>query len=238
MLTITDAPMPPGLGVLDHIHVVTADDAPGAGRLTITCYGRAWTCYWGAMGNNSVAEFVMMKDRADYVVNCLTRGGRNVITSKAVQKREDEYLTRIVTAVQKAFTIQQPKATSVRIARLERVMHANALIKVISDHGRRFFWSESGQRLASIEMDARGKLWWIDDYRGSRVCMERFGRYEHNWRGFSHGGTLKQLAQAMRNYIKTGETISIGYIAASYWGYSDQAAADCKANAAALPIIH
>jgi len=120
---------------------------------------------------------------------------------------------------------------------LERLQHANDLIRVTSQHGRRFFWNERDQRVASMEMDDRGKVWWVDDYRGSRVCTEKMGGYEHRWQGFSHGGTLKQLVQQMRNYIKTGERIPAGYIGMDCWGYSPEACAELREAVKAMPIL-
>lgn len=48
-------PAQPGL---DPISVYLDDSAPGQGRVTVACYGDAWTAAWGAMGNRTVRQFV------------------------------------------------------------------------------------------------------------------------------------------------------------------------------------
>lgn len=42
---------------LDPVSVFLEDFGPGAGQITIYCYGKAWTSYWGAMGSMTIAEF-------------------------------------------------------------------------------------------------------------------------------------------------------------------------------------
>lgn len=227
---------------LDPIHVYAEDIGPGKGSLLVRCYDRAWYSYWGAMGRQkdgsttTVRQFVLSCDTG-YLTDNLVRGNRSRITSATQQAHDERYVERIAAAIKQAFTQLQPRVTKKRAERLERLQHANQLIKVISSHGRRFFWNELAQRVARMEMDARGKLWWLDDYRGKRICIEKMGGYEHSWRGFSHGGTLKELAQMMRNYVKTGRRISIGHIAASYWGYDGDAVDACRAEAMDIPII-
>ena len=48
----------PRAASLDPIIVYFEDSAPGKGRITIACYGDAWTGAWGAMGNRTVRQFV------------------------------------------------------------------------------------------------------------------------------------------------------------------------------------
>lgn len=45
----------------------------GQGKLTISCWGKSWSTYWGGMGQRSLAEFVVQAT-SDYVLNCLDRG--------------------------------------------------------------------------------------------------------------------------------------------------------------------
>lgn len=237
-LVITD----PG-SHLDPIHVYLEDIGPGRGSLIVRCFDRAWYAYWGAMGTQkdgtptTVRQFILSCDPY-YVTNCLVRGNNGRITSGTQRNYDETYVLKIATAVRKAIEYQQPRPTAQRMARIERLQHANALIKVISDHGRRFFWNDTDKRVASIAMDARGRLWWHDDYRGTRVSMEKIGGHEHRWRGFSHGGTLMGLAKQMREYIKTGERIYINYIAQDCWGYMPGAAFECRNAAKQIPIIY
>lgn len=52
LLTITEVPN------LDPIRVQTEDLEPGKGRITVSCWGKSWTSYWGGMGEkNKIADF-------------------------------------------------------------------------------------------------------------------------------------------------------------------------------------
>lgn len=124
------------------------------------------------------------------------------------------------------------------MSKAERLGHANALIQAISRHGRRFFYSATSGATGRLELDGRGRVWWIDEYRGARVYVAHSGR----WRGFSHGGTLRGLIQALHGYIQRGELLHPEYIAPamSYgdmWGYGTEAAAAVRAEAHQLPMF-
>jgi len=43
---------------LDPVRVMIENYEPGKGRITITCYGKAWTGAWFAMGGDSVQDFI------------------------------------------------------------------------------------------------------------------------------------------------------------------------------------
>ena len=62
-----------------------------------------------------------------------------------------------------------------------------------------------------MEVDHRGKVWIIDDYSGKRVFTHETV-WGGRWRGFSHGGTLRSLVEAFRDYICTGEPLNRGYL--------------------------
>lgn len=130
------------------------------------------------------------------------------------------------------------------MTKAERLQHANALIEVISRHGRRFFFNAKDKRIARLELDARGRIWWIDDYRGSLVYTGKVMGYNHGWRGFSHGGTLRALVEDLVRYIKTGEKLSKWHIAPDYvshdgdiWGYGAEAAKAVREEAHKLPLF-
>jgi len=131
------------------------------------------------------------------------------------------------------------------MSKAERLGHANALIEVISRHGRRFFRNRESGAIARLELDASGRLWWIDEYRGSRVYTGKVMGYPHRWRGFRHGGTLRSLVEALRGYVLRGELLHPEYIAPSridptngdIWGYGAEAAAAVRAEAHALPLF-
>ena len=121
----------------------------------------------------------------------------------------------------------------------ERVEHANALIKVIAEHGRKFFYYKG--TIATLELDKNGKVWVVHEYTKARIYTHSQG----SWRGFHHGGTLYRLVCQMRDYITKGKQLSIEWIAPTpwnqedgdIWGYGKEAAAAVRAAAAQLPII-
>ena len=122
----------------------------------------------------------------------------------------------------------------------ERVEHANALIRAISSHGRRFFYDREHDRIARMEVDANGKVWFIDDYSGKRI----YTHYRYHWSGFSHGGTLRDLVIAMRDYIRVGTKIPRGYIAPArqwtdgdVWGYGPVEAFAVRRECFVIPIM-
>ena len=79
--------------------------------------------------------------------------------------------------------------------RKQRARKANALIEVIAGCGRRFFHYQG--RVSSFELDARGRIWLIDNYTEARIYTHKTGR----WRGFALGGTLKSLCEVLRDWI-------------------------------------
>jgi hypothetical protein len=80
---------------LDAITVLMQDAAPKCGRLIVECYGSAWSAYWGAMGDRTIAEFLRDCD-PEYVAGKL-------YPSNARRNKSDEaYLVRIVEAVMSA----------------------------------------------------------------------------------------------------------------------------------------
>lgn len=83
-------------------------------------------------------------------------------------------------------------------AKSKRLNSVNELIKVIATHGRKFFRHK--ENIAYMEIDSNGRIWFIDDYKGARI----YTHYRREWREFSHGGTLKSLVEAFRDYIQTG----------------------------------
>jgi hypothetical protein len=121
----------------------------------------------------------------------------------------------------------------------ERVEHVNALIKIIASHGRKFF-DHKGD-LATMELDRRSKVWFVDEYTKARI----YTHYSRRWRGFNHGGTLRGLVEAMRDYITKGQKLPLGWIAPTrcnpdngdIWGYGKEAAAAVREEAAKLPMF-
>lgn len=119
----------------------------------------------------------------------------------------------------------------------ERVQAVNRLIGEIASCGRHFF--RYGNNVARMEVDARGKVWLIDEYSGKRIYTHYAGR----WRGFTHGGTLRDLVCSLRDFITSGALLharSFGpypdwYSGGDPWGYgADMVQVREAANAAGL----
>ncbi|MBY6032150.1 hypothetical protein KUV59_03145 [Marinobacter daepoensis] len=105
-------------------------------------------------------------------------------------------------------------------ARLENV---NRFIREIGSRGRRFFYNKEHDRYAHMEMDARGRVWFVDDYTGKRIYTHLRNRH---WRGFSHGGTLRALVELLCDHIKKGRQMHPRYFdlkpqccSGHPWGY-------------------
>lgn len=85
-------------GGLDTIQVFWSDVAPGKGHVTITCYGCAWTAYWGGMGGRTIRQFFADAD-THYLITKLG------ITPLLKQRKADHaYLGRIIKAIQGALS--------------------------------------------------------------------------------------------------------------------------------------
>lgn len=54
---------------IDPIRVMIENYEPGKGRITITCYGTAWTGAWFSMGGDSVQEFIKRVSN-EYLIGC------------------------------------------------------------------------------------------------------------------------------------------------------------------------
>lgn len=52
---------------LDPVRVMIENYEPGQGRITITCFGKAWTGAWFAMGGDTVQQFIKRVSN-DYLI--------------------------------------------------------------------------------------------------------------------------------------------------------------------------
>ena len=86
---------------LDPVSVYVEQFSPNASRITVQCYARAWTAYWGSHGDQPVEHFVV-NCHADYVIDNLIWGMQGIVLAK-MQKHEIAYLTKIVEAIQVHF---------------------------------------------------------------------------------------------------------------------------------------
>ncbi|WP_397448193.1 hypothetical protein [Pseudomonas sp. NA-150] len=128
------------------------------------------------------------------------------------------------------------------VLKQQRTEHVNQVIRIIADHGRRFFYSQASNRYASMEVDLRGKVWFIDDYSGKRIFTHETV-WGGRWKGFTHGGTLRDLIKAFRDYIRTGEPLHPGYLGperfddSNIWGYDEAGMKDVREQAGVIPVF-
>jgi hypothetical protein len=128
-------------------------------------------------------------------------------------------------------------------AKRQRCEQVNQAIQIIASHGRQFFLCQSKQAYASMQVDDRGRVWFIDDYSQKRI-------YTHptpwggRWKGFSHGGTLKGLVERFRDYICTGKQINSAYLGlqrsldeSNIWGYDADSMQAVREQAGLLPVF-
>jgi hypothetical protein len=107
--------------------------------------------------------------------------------------------------------------------RQERLEKANELLQVIASTGRRFFRHQD--RVAEIYLWF-DRLYYCDAYTRRSIYLHS---PNSNWRGFSHGGTMKNLIRALKDYVWTGERLSAGIFGpwpewkcqGDLWGYGD-----------------
>lgn len=95
-----------GIDGIDPVRVVIIDYELGSGRIMFDCYGMAWSCYWGAMADRTMAQFFEQASTG-YLVGKLFCYERNM--SKKSRVHEEKYLTRIVDSIKQALLIRRVK---------------------------------------------------------------------------------------------------------------------------------
>lgn len=89
------------------------------------------------------------------------------------------------------------------MTKLQRAATANQLIKTIAGCGRNFFSYPKQHGISRFEVDPRGRVWFVDGYTGRCIYLH----YTYWGRGFSEGGTLRHLINALKRYITLGGPI-------------------------------
>jgi hypothetical protein len=124
----------------------------------------------------------------------------------------------------------------------QRAEHVNQVIKIIADHGRRFFYNATTQVYSSMHVDRYGKVWFVDHYTGKAILTTETA-WGGRWKGFSNGGTLKDLVKEFRDYIRTGEPLHPGYLGperfddSNIWGYDEAEMKTVRELAGAIPVF-
>lgn len=149
VLMISEAP------ALDEI-TVYLQDFIGKGRITIECFGKCWTTYFGAYGNGTLAEFVAKAD-SGYLLNCFLP---NNLGMKALKQEtapalcEEAYLERILKVVQKGLATSAPTPdTAMKEFREEFI---NELLRTADIYANLYVQDEADDRECCI-FDAQHK---------------------------------------------------------------------------------
>lgn len=82
---------------LDPVTAFLQDFTPGQGQLTLVCWGRAWSHYWGAMGNGSNLRRFLLDASTGYLVGKLMLPYDVML--KRAELREERWLSQIVEAL-------------------------------------------------------------------------------------------------------------------------------------------
>lgn len=69
---------------LDPVGVFAEDCGTGKGRITIICYSKAWTSYWGGMGDRTIREFFCSCDE-HYIAKNLSAMASTVYDRDALE---------------------------------------------------------------------------------------------------------------------------------------------------------
>ena len=87
---------------LDPVTVYVEQYGPASSRITVQCYARAWTAYWGSHGARGVEAFVT-NCGAEYIADNLVWGTNGLFTKHA-EKLDRAYLLRIAQALKDHFS--------------------------------------------------------------------------------------------------------------------------------------
>ena len=77
---------------LDPITVFLEDFEKRKGKITIECYGKSWSSYWGGMGDRDIRQFFCSCDNG-YLINSLSPGlGRTVTDEDALTSHSKKHI--------------------------------------------------------------------------------------------------------------------------------------------------
>lgn len=74
---------------LDPVAVIAEDIKKGHGKITITCYGKAWTYYWGGMGLLNIRDFFVSCDES-YLTGKLSHIKSTIYDIDAIREKAEE----------------------------------------------------------------------------------------------------------------------------------------------------
>ena len=73
----------------DPIAVIIQDLGPGRGKINIDCYDKTWSSYWGAMGDETIAEFFCSCDE-HYLAKNLSSLDARVFDADAINEQAEK----------------------------------------------------------------------------------------------------------------------------------------------------
>jgi hypothetical protein len=111
--------------------------------------------------------------------------------------------------------------------KLHRLVIANKFIKIISRHGRRFFYSKTTRYTAQFEIDWKtGHIYFRDSYNMKKI----YTHYRGRWLQFSQGGTMRNLVIDLSEYIQGKRSLPLHHLGpwnteyisdGDLWGYGN-----------------
>lgn len=136
----------------------------------------------------------------------------------------------------------------------KRLETANAVLRVIASHGRRFFSQDADRiermespRVSRFEFALNGRLWYVDKYRGARIYVHHDPTTRRGWGWrFSDGGTLLDLCRALRDFILRDDQRFLRHLGpfpewncgGDLWGYGRDPMESVRAEVTALLVLH
>lgn len=133
-----------------------------------------------------------------------------------------------------------------KTTKTDRIAIVNEIMKEISLHDRRFFYSSNGDLTAFLSLDEKtGKLWYHSEYaqeypfNDKKICLS-IPKYRTP-RDWPHGGTLLGLVRDFSHYIKTGEYSNhlngYGGLYCPHWGYEKESMVKIQQKAVELGYL-
>lgn len=123
-----------------------------------------------------------------------------------------------------------------------KVNAVNEWLKIIGNCGRKFF--NHKDTLATMEQDARGRVWFVDEYSRRRIYTHT--QSYKRWHGFNNGGTLRRLIEDLRDVIKKDIKLNPAYFSHNKelycgghpWGYSEEDMATIRDEGVRLGVVN
>lgn len=132
--------------------------------------------------------------------------------------------------------------------RKDRAYRANLLLRFISKRGRHFFRHPVEPTVqfpdpvvTTFVIAENGRVWLIDSFTKKRIYVAHAGR----WKGFSNGGTMRRLIEAMYKYIMHDIRVQSHHFGpwpewlgdGDLWGYGSEAMEEIRREARRLGVI-